>query len=112
MKIPAEILAPYLTEVVDKPQSDNQRPEPVGESARLGGTGTSLESDQPGAPIQESYSIEDRRREPRKRKVKHYSSEERRKENRRKEMRPILLDTRTSQNRRVSGSSSSIDLKI
>ena len=112
MKIPAEILAPYLTEVVDRPQADNQRPEPVGESARLGGTGTSLESDQPGAPIQESYAIEDRRREPRKRKVKHHSGEERRKKNRRKEMRPILLDTRTSQNRRVSGSPSSIDLKI
>jgi hypothetical protein len=112
MKIPAEILTPYLTEVVDKPSADNQGPEPVAASARLGGTATSLESNQPRAPIQESDAIEDRRREPRTRKVKHHSGEERRKENRRKETFAILLDTRTSQNRRESGPSSSIDLKI
>ena len=111
MKIPAEILAPYLTEVVDRPQADNQKPEPVGPSARLGSTGTSLESDQPSGPLA-SYAIEDRRREPRKRKAKLHLGEERRTENRRKETRPILLDTRTSQNRRASGPSSSIDLKI
>ena len=112
MRIPAEILTPYLTDVVDKPPADNQRPEPVGASTRLGSTASSLESDQPRAPIQESDAIEDRRREPRKRKAKLHLGEERRKENRRKEIRPILLDTRTSQNRRESGPSSSIDLKI
>ena len=112
MKIPAEILTPYLTEVVDKPSTDNQGPEPVAASARLGGTGTSLESNQPRGPIQEIYEVEDRRHEPRKLKMKQHFGEERRKENRRKETHPILLDTRTSQNRRASGSSSSIDLKI
>ena len=112
MRIPAEILTPYLTDVVDKPPADNQRPEPVGASTRLGSTTTSLESDKLGVPIQASDAVEDRRHEPRKRKAKLHLGEERRKENRRKEMRPILLDTRTSQNRRVSGSSSSIDLKI
>ena len=112
MRIPAEILTPYLTDVVDRPAADNQRPEPVGASTRIGSTATSLESDKPGVPIQASDAVEDRRREPRKRKAKPHLGEERRKENRRKATLAILLDTRTSQNRRESGPSSSIDLKI
>ena len=112
MKIPAEILTPYLTEVADNPPADNRRPEPVGASTRLGGTATSLERDRPRAPVLESYAIEDRRREPRKRKGKAHLGDERRKENRRKETLAILLDTRTAQNRRESGPNSSIDLKI
>lgn len=112
MRIPAEILTPYLAEVADKTPADNQRPEPVSASARLAGTATSPESNQPRAPIEESYAIEDRRREPRKRKGKTNLGEERRKENRRKETLAILLDTRMTQNRRESEPTSGIDLKI
>ena len=112
MKIPPETLTLYLTEIAGKPAVDNRKAEPVGESARLGGTPSSLDSDRPMALSQELPENEDGKREPNKKTGTSHSGEERRKEDRRKETCSVLLDTRTSRSRRESSRSESINFKI
>lgn len=112
VRIPAEILTPYLSEIVGKPSVDNQRAEPVGESTDIHGTPSSVDSDRPPVPRPEQAAIKDERRESGKKSGGQPYTEERRKENRRKETRPVYLDTRSAQNRRESARATAINFKI
>jgi hypothetical protein len=112
VRIPAEILTPYLSEIVGKPSVDNRRAEPVGESADIQGTPLSVDSDRPPVPRPEQPETKDQRREASKKSGGQPHAEERRKENRRKETRPVYLDTRSSQNRRESARATAINFKI
>ncbi len=112
MRIPAEILTPYLSEIAGKPSVDNRRTEPVGESADIHGTPSSVDSDRPPVPRPEQPDAKGWRHEAGKKSGGQSYTEERRKENRRKETRPAYLDTRSAQNRRESARATAINFKI
>jgi hypothetical protein len=112
MKIPPEIVTPYLTEITSKPQADNKKAEPIGKSATLGDTISYSASEQSPHLNRGHSEIAEKKRQPQGNSGEHAPDNERRKENRRKETRPILLDTRSSRNRRESGRYATINFKI
>lgn len=113
MKIPPEVVAPYLAEFNAKTQSDVQRAEPVGESAALGNTPSFLAGEKPPLAGPPTYDLKSEKRARRERKPgRNHSGEERRKEDRRKSDHPVLLDTRSTRSRRASWLGKAINLKI
>ena len=113
MKIPPEIVAPYLAEFSAKTPSDIQKAEPVGSSAGVGSTPSFLAGEKRPLDRPPTYDLksEKRARHDRKSGANH-SGEERRKEDRRKSDRPVLLDTRSTRSRRASTVGKTINIKI
>ena len=112
MKIPWEIIAPFLANLGDKPQSAAQRAEPVGEAARLESMLSFSGDDQPVVPNRKGSDTENGKALSHQKKPgTHRHGEDRRKEDRRKETRPVMLDTRASRSRRQSWLSAAINFE-
>ena len=113
MKIPPEIVAPYLAEFSAKTPSDIQRTEPVGSSAGLGSTPSFVAGEKRPLTRQPTYDLKSEKRPRYDRKSgRNHAGEERRKEDRRKSDHPVLLDTRSTRSRRASVVGKTINLKI
>lgn len=113
MKIPPEVVAPYLAEFNAKTQSDAQRAEPVGESAGIGNTPSFQAGEKHVLAGPPTYDLKSGKHSRRERKSgRNHVGEERRKEDRRKSDHPVLLDTRSTRSRRASSQGNTINLKI
>src|ERR1035437_905955 len=112
MQIPPEIISPYRADS-NKLLADNKKAEPVGESARLGGTRSGSARNQHAVSDQELSEIGAEKREPHENASReHHTGEECRREDRRKEAQTVMLDTRLPQSRRESGRLKTINFKI
>jgi hypothetical protein len=118
MRIPSEVLLPYLSESDNRTFSEDKGAQPVDSSASMRATLSNPSSKQKRALKETIERLEqgqngqgnparnsDRPAAPK-------GGTERRQEQRRKEKLPVLLDTRLSRSRRKSAQDSAIDCKI
>lgn len=107
MRIPAEVVSPYINEGDNKAFSENKKAGPIENPARLRAT-LPHSSQEPRQAVDEG-----RERSPlRNRRSDRPVSKERRLDDRRKEQIPVLLDTRLTRCRRASSRSQAINFKI
>jgi hypothetical protein len=118
MRIPGEVLLPYLSESDNKTLSEDKGAQPVDSSARLRATlSNSLSKQRPA--LEETIERLEQGQNGQGKPVRsgdqrgaQKAGSERRQEQRRKEQLPVLLDTRVSRSRRKSVRDSAIDCEI
>lgn len=116
VRIPAEVLSPYLTES-DSKTSETKKAEPVDGAAKLRAALSETFPDQRQAVDGEEQSAGNNAERSgqiiyRRRKNDQRNIQERRQEERRQQNLPILLDTRLTRCRRKMERHSVINLKI
>lgn len=114
VKIPTEVLLPYLSESDNKTLSEDKGAQPVDSSAKLRATLSNSLSKQRRALEETLKRVEQGQNGQgnHARSGTQKAGQERRQEQRRKEKLPVLLDTRLSRSRRKSARDSAIDCKI
>lgn len=114
MRIPAEVVSPYINESDNKAIAEDQRAGRVENPARLRATlQHSSQEQRQGVDEGRPAADENRERSPlRNRRRDRPVSKERRQHDRRKEQVPVLLDTRLTRCRRASSQSQAINFKI
>ncbi len=113
MRIPSEILNPYLIEISSQPQADNGVAEPVEAAARLRNTLPQSNRNRQSEADQKDIIVASEKPQPYVGKPgERPSGNERRQGERRQESRPVLLDTRLSKSRRKPVGYSSINFEI
>ncbi|MBL8414540.1 MAG: hypothetical protein JNM42_08900 [Propionivibrio sp.] len=114
VKIPTEVLLPYLSESDNKTLSEDKGAQPVDSSAKLRATLSNSLSKQRHALEETLKRVEQGKngQENHTRSGAQKAGAERRQEQRRKEKLPVLLDTRLSRSRRKSARDPAIDCKI
>jgi hypothetical protein len=112
MRIPSELVSPYVPETTSQPASQGGMAEPVGESARIeSALPQSLPKDQTRASEDRAKPGDVRKEQAEGKPSQPVSNKERRKSDRRKEVRPALLDTRLTGSRRKPDGYAAIDLE-
>lgn len=114
MRIPAELVSPYVNEGDNKAISENKKAGPIEDTARLRATLQRSPQEQRQA-VDEGKPVvdENRERSPlRNRRRDKPVSKERRLGDRRKEQIPVFLDTRLTPCRRASSHAPAINFKI
>jgi hypothetical protein len=112
MRIPSEIVTPYLSEIASQPRADDGTAEPVGQSARIGNALPHSRRNQQAEASQDRSPVDSTKAAPpNAAPVQPPPEQERRQEDRRKETRPVLLDTRLSKSRRKPAGYASINFE-
>ena len=118
MRIPTEVLLPYLSESNNKTLSEDKGAQPVVSSAKLRAALSNSLSKQSHAleetieRVEQDQSDQGNHAHSGDQRGTQKTDSERRQEQRRKEKQPVLLDTRLSRIRRKSAQDSAIDCKI
>ena len=114
MRIPAEVVSPYINEGDNKAFAEDKKAGPIENPARLRAT-LPHSSQEPRQAVDEGKPAVDegRERSPlRNRRSDRPVSKERRLDDPRKEQIPVLLDTRLTRCRRASSHSQAINFRI
>ena len=114
MRIPSEILPPFLREIDRTSTPEGRKTEPIEASFKLGGSLSPRLPEQQHSVENEQTSAGENHEKKLIRRKNHAisASKERREHERRRQKLPVLLDTRLTRHRRGSSRDSAVDFEI